>query len=139
VNNNNLCSYVAGSCVENPCKKIGCESEVTPGCTLDGTICVVDECMKYDENECKSEGASICVIVENKCVVGECSMLGVQSDCSKNDEKCKVVGNVCVENPCDNAECTSPACLLVNQQCTYDTCAQYAQEGMSIQYLFFNK
>jgi hypothetical protein len=90
----------------------------------------VDDCMKYDENGCKSEGFSGCVVLESRCVVGECSMLKSHSDCDKNDGRCRVVKDECVENPCGDVECASPACLIVDEQCTFDFCAQYTQEGM---------
>jgi hypothetical protein len=130
VYNDNSCAYVAGSCTANPCGKVDCENEVTSGCRLNENKCVVDDCMEYDEIECKSEGLSTCVVVGDKCVVGECSMLGSHSDCGSNDGRCRVVEDVCVENPCGEVECTSPACFVVDEQCTYDSCAQYTPEGI---------
>jgi hypothetical protein len=128
--NHNLCAYVAGSCGENPCSEADCGNEVTSGCALNGDICIVDGCMEYDESGCKSEGVSACVVLESRCVVGECSMLESHSDCGRNDGRCRVVKDKCVENPCADVDCESPACSVVDEQCTYDSCAQYTQEGI---------
>jgi hypothetical protein len=133
--NNNRCAYVAGSCIENPCSTSDCEGIVTVGCKLSGEgKCVVDECMKYNEEKCKTDGSSMCVIMEHgnedRCVSGECSILESHDYCDKNNPRCKVVKDMCVENPCVDVECSSPACTNTGEECIYDSCAQYSSSGM---------
>jgi hypothetical protein len=137
--NHNKCSFVRGLCMNNPCIVSDCTNENTRGCILQETNCVVDECMKYDEETCKTEGIGKCVLTimnnEYRCVIGNCSMLDCSNDCIINDARCKIVKNECVENPCVNGDCDSYVCLTKeddSNQCIYDNCAQYTPSGIFI-------
>jgi hypothetical protein len=108
---------------------------------MEGGICVVDECMKYSEEECVKDGFVNCAVVAvgggRRCVNKDCSGLNAMN-CNINEEKCKVVNEVCLSNPCVNSECESPACKKIAGEkgdedvCVYDECAQYSSAGMKI-------
>jgi hypothetical protein len=134
--NNDRCAYVGGLCIENPCRPSDCQGDViASGCKISSReTCVVDECMKYDENKCKTDGLSNCVVIssnnKNWCVFGGCLMLKDNADCEKNEVRCKVVKDTCVDNPCSDAECLAPSCFREEEQCVYDECAQYIPSGI---------
>jgi hypothetical protein len=134
--NNERCGYVGGLCIENPCKASDCQGEtISGGCKVSSReTCIVDECMKYEENNCKNDGFNNCVVMsydnKNRCVFGGCWMLSDNSDCNKNEVRCKVVNDICIDNPCSVSECMSAACLKKDEQCVYDECAQYTSSGI---------
>jgi hypothetical protein len=133
--NGDLCGYIGGLCKNNPCSTLDCEGNISSGCKLSSKeTCVVDECMKYDENICKLDGVSDCVVKnhngEKWCVKEECSTLDVYSDCIENEDRCKVVKSACVENPCVSDECESPSCKKGKDDCVYDECAQYIPSSL---------
>jgi hypothetical protein len=135
--NHNWYAWVAGKCVENPC--IGCESNIIPGCSLINELCVVDECVKYSEDECKSGVLKNCVVREvgneRRCVVGTCITLTNSDDCGYNEPNCIIVEGVCSEYPCSDSECVSQACKMKaiedgEFQCIFDDCARYNYAGL---------